>query len=84
MCHRAVGRYEVVMMGIDSLFNMQKLVYIIVSFILLSACADSGKERVALDAAQAIINDRPDSALAILDSLEPSSQGFSQASLRRW
>ena len=72
------------MMGIDSLSNMQKLVYIIVSFILLSACADSGKERVALDAAQAIINDRPDSALAMLDSLEPSSQGFSQASLRRW
>ena len=72
------------MKGIDSLSNMQKLVYIIVSFILLSACADSGKERVALDAAQAIINDRPDSALAILDSLEPSSQGFSQGSLRRW
>ena len=37
-----------------------------------------------LDAAQAIINDRPDSALSILDSLEPSSQGFSQATLRRW
>ena len=72
------------MMGIDSLSNMQKILYIIVSFILLSACADSGKERVALDAAQAIINDRPDSALSILDSLEPSSQGFSQATLRRW
>ena len=71
-------------MGIDSLSNMKKLVYIIVSFFLLSACADSGKERVALDAAQAIINDRPDSALAILDSLESSSQGFSQGSLRRW
>ena len=72
------------MMGIDSLSNMKKLVYIIVSFFLLAACADSGKERAALDAAQAIINDRPDSALAILDSLESSSQGFSQASLRRW
>ncbi|MBQ4296131.1 MAG: response regulator transcription factor [Prevotella sp.] len=63
---------------------MKKLVYIIVSFFLLSACADGGKERAVLDAAQAIINDRPDSALSILDSLEPSSQGFSQASLRRW
>ena len=84
MRHRAVGRNEVIMMGIDSMANMQKLVYIIVTSLLLSACADSGKERTALDTAQAIINDRPDSALAMLDSLEPSSQGFSQATLRRW
>ena len=63
---------------------MRKLLYIIVATILLAACVGNGKERAALDAAQAVINDRPDSALAILDSLEPSSQDFSRANLRRW
>ena len=47
---------------------MRKLLYIIVATILLAACVGNGKERAALDAAQTIINDRPDSALAILDS----------------
>ena len=64
--------------------NMQRAFYILVTFILLAACADNGRERAVLDTAQAIINDRPDSALAMLDSLEPSSQGFSQTTLRRW
>ncbi len=63
---------------------MRKLLYIIISTIILAACVGNGKERAALDAAQAIINDRPDSALAILDSLEPSSQEFSRSTLRRW
>ena len=63
---------------------MRKLLYIIVATIILAACVGNGKERAALDAAQAIINDRPDSALAILDSLEPSSQEFSRSTLRRW
>ena len=44
-----------------------------VATIILAACVGNWKERAALDAAQAIINDRPDSALAILNSLEPSS-----------
>ena len=63
---------------------MRKLLYIIITTILLAACVGGGKERAALDAAQTIINDRPDSALAILDSLEPSSQEFSRSTLRRW
>ena len=63
---------------------MRKLLYIIVATILLAACVGNGKERAALDAAQAVINDRPDSALAILDSLEPSSQEFSRSTLRKW
>ena len=63
---------------------MRKLLYIISVTILLAACVGSGKERAALDRAQAVINDRPDSALAILDSLEPSSQDFSRPNLRRW
>ena len=64
---------------------MQKLLYIIiVSTIVLAACVGNEKERAALDAAQAIINQRPDSALAILDSLELSSQEFSRSTFRRW
>ena len=63
---------------------MRKLLYIFIATILFAACAGSGRERAALDAAQAVINHRPDSALAILDSLEPSSQDFSRSTLRRW
>ena len=71
-------------MCILSSTNMRNLFFIVVTTILLAACAGGGKERAALDAAQAVINDRPDSALGILDSLEPSSQDFSRANLRRW
>ncbi len=63
---------------------MRKLLYIVIAIILLAACVGSGKEREVLDRAQSIINDCPDSALAILDSLEPSSHDFSLKSLRRW
>ena len=63
---------------------MRRLLPIIICLILLAACAGEGRERGALDAAQAVINHRPDSALAILDSLEPSSHAFSRPSLRRW
>ena len=62
---------------------MRNLLYIVVTTVILAACVGGGKERAALDMAQRIINERPDSALAILDSLEPSSQDFSQKYLRR-
>ena len=55
---------------------MRKLLYIVIAIILLAACVGGGEERAILDLAQRIINERPDSALAILDSLEPSSQDF--------
>ena len=63
---------------------MQKLLYTFVVVIILAACASNGKEHTKLDVAQSIINERPDSALAILDSLEASSPQFSQRTLRRW
>ena len=63
---------------------MRKLLYIIVSTVIFAACGGNGKEREVLDRAQSIINDNPDSALTMLDSLEPSSQDFSQKNLRRW
>ena len=63
---------------------MRKLLYIIVSTVILAACVGNGKEREVLDRAQGIINDYPDSALAMLDSLEPLSHDFSTENLRRW
>ena len=63
---------------------MRNLLYIVVTTVILAACVGGGKERAVLDLAQRIINERPDSALAILDSLEPSSQDFSRPTLRRW
>ena len=63
---------------------MQKLLYAFVAVIILAACVGNGKERAKIDVAQSIINERPDSALAILDSLEASSNQFSQSTLRRW
>ena len=63
---------------------MRKLLFIIVSTVIFSACVENGKEHTVLDMAQNIINDYPDSALAILDSLEPSSPNFSQENFRRW
>lgn len=63
---------------------MRKLLYIIVSTVILAACVGGGKERSVLDRARAIINDCPDSALVILDSLEPTCHDFSTENLRRW
>ena len=63
---------------------MRNLLYIVVTTVILTACVGGGKERAALDIAQRIINERPDSALVMLDSLEPSSHDFSTENLRRW
>ena len=63
---------------------MKRPLSILAIILIFAACVGGGRERAALDAAQAIINDRPDSALAILDSLEPSFQEFSRSTLRRW
>lgn len=60
---------------------MRKLLYIIVSTVILAACVGNGKERAVLEMAQRIINDYPDSALTILDSLElPTSVEIQSAS----
>ena len=52
---------------------MRNLLYIVVTTMILAACVGDGKEHAVLDRAQRIINDHPDSALFILDSLEQSS-----------
>lgn len=63
---------------------MRNLLYIVVTTMILAACVGDGKERAVLDRAQRIINDHPDSALFILDSLEQSSHDFSRSNIRRW
>ena len=63
---------------------MKRLFYLLLlASVLLTACT-GGEHRRALDTAYVLINDRPDSALAILDSLEPSAQDLSRRQLRRW
>ena len=63
---------------------MRKLLYIALTFLLMASCAGQRRYDAALQRAQAILNDAPDSALALLDSLESSSQDFSKSNLRRW
>ena len=63
---------------------MRNLLYIVVTTMILAACVGDGKEHAVLDRAQRIINDHPDSALFILDSLEQSSHDFSGSNIRRW
>ena len=63
---------------------MRKLLYIVLSFLLLSSCAGQRRHDAALRRAQAILNDAPDSALTLLDSMEAFSSEFSRGMLMRW
>ena len=63
---------------------MQRLFYVVIATILIAACVGNGKEREVLDRVQAVINDHPDSALAILDSLRGQFSDFSQSARMRW
>ena len=61
-----------------------KNLFMFVCVLFLAACGGQSHWQSELDTIGSIINDYPDSALVILDSLEPSSHDFSQESLRRW
>lgn len=63
---------------------MRKLLYIVLSFLLLASCAGQRRHNTALRRAQAILNDAPDSALTLLDSMEAFSSEFSRGTLMRW
>ncbi len=52
--------------------------------LLLSACTRQRGYEESLAKADSLMNEHPDSALAILDSLEQSAQDFSKRNLRRW
>ena len=59
--------------------------FLLLAAVLLAACSGDGEHRRALDAAYSLINDRPDSALAILDAMpQPEATLLSKGQLRRW
>lgn len=58
--------------------------FLITIVLVLTTCMRQGKYDKSLDKADSLMNTAPDSALAILNSLESSSQDFSQEELRRW
>ena len=63
---------------------MKRFFYLLLLVSVLIAACTGGEHRRALDTAYALINERPDSAIAILDSLGPSAQDLSRGQLRRW
>lgn len=63
---------------------MRKLFCILTVLSLLSACGDQVRHEAALRRAQSVLNERPDSALAILDSLGQYEGGFTQSARMRW
>ncbi|MBO4607380.1 MAG: hypothetical protein J5682_05725, partial [Prevotella sp.] len=63
---------------------MRKLLYIVLSFLLLASCAGQRRHNTALRRAHAILNYAPDSALTLLDSMETFSSEFSRGTLMRW
>ena len=58
--------------------------FLITIILVFSTCTRQGKSDESLDRAESLMNTAPDSALTILDSLEPSSHDFSKENLRRW
>jgi len=63
---------------------MRKILHLILVMALVASCAGNKRERSLLDAAQSLVNQHPDSALVLLDSLSPSAHRLSRSSLRRW
>ena len=58
--------------------------FLITIILVFSTCTRQGKSDESLDRAESLMNTAPDSALTILNSLEPSSHDFSKENLRRW
>lgn len=54
---------------------MRRLIYLILIYVVLS-CSESGEHRIALQRAVSVMNDAPDSALRILDSLREYESQF--------
>ena len=57
---------------------------LIALILTLGSCTRHGDYDESLARADSLMNMAPDSALAILDSLEPSAKDFSKSDLRRW
>lgn len=63
---------------------MRKPFYIVLLLLTVAACGGQGRHEAALRHAQSVLNERPDSALAILDSLGQYRAGFTRSALMRW
>ena len=63
---------------------MKKILYIIIGIVLLTACSERREYIDALERAKAVMNDRPDSALAVLDSLGQHEADFGKGFRMRY
>lgn len=63
---------------------MKKILYIIIGIVLLTACSERREYIDALERAKAVMNDRPDSALAVLDSLGQHEADFGKGFCMRY
>ena len=63
---------------------MKKILYIIIGIVLLTACSERREYIDALERAKAVMNDRPDSALTILDSLGQHEADFGKGFRMRY
>ena len=63
---------------------MRKLIYIVLSFLLLGSCVGQRRHDTSLRRVQILLNDAPDSALVLLDSMEAFSAGFSRGTRMHW
>ena len=63
---------------------MRKLLYIVLSLLLLASCVGQRRYDTSLRRVQILLNDAPDSALVLLDSMEAFSAGFSRGTRMHW
>lgn len=61
-----------------------KQLRILIVALILAACSGQNHGKLILEAVEKMVEEYPDSALTILDSLESSSQSFSHSNLRKW
>ena len=61
-----------------------KKMLLLLNVFLLAACSGQKHWNTILDAAENIMDERPDSALVILDSLDQNSDSFSRRTKMRW
>ena len=63
---------------------MKNLVYIIIGVALLMACSGQHEQRAKLDRIDSLMNDHPDSALTMLDSLKAEKANWSKSLRMRY
>ena len=63
---------------------MKRILYIFLSVLMLSACAGDRRADILFERVESIMEDAPDSALAILDSAESEMRDYSKADRMRY